>query len=287
MRPWGSALLVVTAWGQDFSQVRLEKATGGYRFTEGPVWSRDGNFLLFSDVPSNRILQIGVDGTGVARDKSNGASGNAFDAQGRLYTCETSGRRVIRMDKKGTVEVLASAYQGKKLNAPNDIVVRKDGHVYFTDPAFGSQTASRELDFHGVFHIPPKGEMEVIARPNGRPNGIALSPNGRVLYVSNSDERNVRAYDLDNKGSASGEREVVTGIEGVPGGIKTDEKGNLYVTAKELYVYSPQGKLIHTIEMPETPSNLAFGGGDWMTAFITARTSVYRTVLPVKGAVQH
>ncbi|HLY18675.1 MAG TPA: SMP-30/gluconolactonase/LRE family protein, partial [Bryobacteraceae bacterium] len=217
----------------------------------------------------------------------NGAAGNAFDAQGRLYTCETHARRVTRTDKKGRVEVLADKWDGKRLNAPNDIVVNKSGHVYFTDPAFGNQTAARELEFYGVFHITPKGQLSVIAKPAGRPNGITLSPNGRILYVANSDERNIRAYDVGRDGEVSGERVAVSGIDGIPDGLRTDEKGNLYVAAKGIAVYRPDGKLLATIPLAETPSNCAFGDADFQSLYITARTSLYRVRLGVKGAAQY
>ena len=158
------------------SERHVEKVAHGFRFTEGPVWSRDG-YLLFSDIPGGKIMKLCSDGaTEVYREASNGAAGNAFDAQGRLYTCETHARRVTRTDKKGRIEVLADKWDGKRLNAPNDIVVSKSGHVYFTDPAFGNQQDTRELDFYGVYHISPKGQLSVIAKPAGRPNGIALSP---------------------------------------------------------------------------------------------------------------
>jgi gluconolactonase len=185
--------------------------------------------------------------------------GNRFDAQGRLYTCESHSRRVTRTDKKGKVEVLAERWQGKRLNAPNDLAVRKEGDVYFTDPAFGNQQDTRELDFFGVYHISRKGELEVIAKPKGRPNGIALAPDGRTLYVSNSDEKNVRVYDLDKSGAASNERILISGIEGVPDGICVDEKGDLYVAANQIQVYSPEGKPLGPIRTEETPSNCAFG----------------------------
>jgi gluconolactonase len=183
---------------------------------------------------------------------------------------------------------LASRFEGKRLNAPNDIIVRRDGHVYFTDPAFGAQQDARELDFYGVFHITPKGELEAVAKWKTRPNGITLSPNGRTLYVSDSDQRLVRAYDLDGKGVASNERVVVEKISGVPDGIRTDEKGNLYVAAKSVYVYSlPNARLLGEVPVGETPSNIAFGDPDLETLFITARTSVYRVRLGVKGALQY
>ena len=272
---------------QDFSDLKIDKVAAGFRFTEGPVWSREG-FLLFSDIPNDKILRFAPGKRGeVFREKSDGANGNTFDAQGRLYSCESRTSRVTRADKKGKIEVLAEKWEGKRLNAPNDIVVRKDGHLYFTDPAFGGSTDQRELDFYGVYHITPKGQMELIAKPKGRPNGLALSANGRVLYVDNSDERNVRAYDLDRNGKASNERIVVSGIDGVPDGMKVDEKGNLYVTAKGVAVYSPEGKLLTTIEVAETPANCAFGDPDFQTLYITARTSLYRVRLNVKGSVQY
>ncbi len=272
---------------QDFSNIKVERVAAGRRFTEGPAWSREG-YLLFSDAPADLILRW-TPGMGVSesRGNSNGANGNAFDSQGRLYTCETRGRRVIRAGKDGKIEVLAEKWQGKRLNAPNDIVVRKDGHVYFTDPAFGQQADTRELDFFGVYHISPKGEMEVVAKPAGRPNGIALSPDGKILYVANSDDRNLRAYDVDRNGKAANERVVVSRIDGVPDGIKVDERGNIYVTAQGVAVYSPSGKLLTTIEFTETPANCAFGDADFQTLYVTGRTSLYRVRLTVKGAVQY
>jgi len=272
---------------QDLGKSKVEKAAGGFRFTEGPAWSREG-FLLFSDIPNNRMHRfVGGKPTTVFRKPSEGANGNAFDAQGRLYTCESRTRRVTRTDRKGKVEVLAEKWEGKRLNAPNDIVVRRDGHAYFTDPAFGSQADARELDFYGVYHITPKGELKLVARWTGRPNGIAFSPNGRVLYVAGSDERNVRAYDVGRDGEASNERVFVSGIDGIPDGLATDEKGNLYVAARGIAVYSPDGRRTDLLEMPETPSNCAFGDADLQSLFITARTSLYRIRLDVKGALQY
>ncbi|HYL38897.1 MAG TPA: SMP-30/gluconolactonase/LRE family protein [Bryobacteraceae bacterium] len=280
-------LVALSAAAQDFSEIRLDKVASGYLFTEGPAWSRDG-YLVFSDVPANKLLELkpGQKAT-LLRENSNGAMGNAFDAQGRLYSCETHLRRVTRTDKRGKVDVVAERYEGKRLNAPNDIAIRKDGQVYFTDPAFGSQQDGRELDFYGVYRVTPRGELEVIAKPKGRPNGIAISPNGRTLYVTNSDERNVRAYDLDRSGAASNERMLVAKIEGIPDGIRVDEKGNLYVAANKIEVYTPEGKPLGSIALAEQPSNCAFGDEDLESLYITARTSVFRVRLNVKGSVQY
>ncbi len=276
-------LLAGTGGAQDFAHIRIDKVAAGYAFAEGPAWSPMG-FLIFSDIPNNKLLQfMPGEAASVFRENSNGANGNRFDMQGRLYTCESHSRRVTRTDKKGKVEVLAERWQGKRLNAPNDLAVRKDGDVYFTDPAFGNQQDARELDFFGVFHISRKGELEVVAKPKGRPNGIALAPDGRTLYVSNSDERNIRAYDLDKSGAASNERILISGIEGVPDGICVDEKGNLYVAANQLVAFSSEGKPIGKIATEETPSNCTFGDADLASLYITARTTVYRARFDARG----
>ena len=188
MRFAALALLIAGALGaQDFSEARIEKSAAGFRFVEGPVWSREG-FLLVQQ--RHRITRS------VRWFPASAPSCSATTRRGRLeipmmrkvalYLRKPSARRVIRMDKKGKIEVLAEKWEGKRLNAPNDIVVRRDGHIYFTDPAFGEQSDTRELDFYGIYHINPKGIMEVAAKPKGRPNGIAFSPSGRILYVTNS-----------------------------------------------------------------------------------------------------
>ncbi|HEV2689768.1 MAG TPA: SMP-30/gluconolactonase/LRE family protein [Bryobacteraceae bacterium] len=280
-------LFAASVSAQEFTDLRIERVAAGYTFTEGPVWSREG-FLVFSDVPNNKLFEFkpGAQAS-VFRADSNGANGNTYDVQGRIYSCESHTRRVTRADKRGKIEVLAERFQGKRFNAPNDIVVRKDGHIYFTDPAFGNQQDARELDFFGVYHLSHRGELEVIAKPKGRPNGIAISPNGKILYVTNSDERNVRAYDLAGNGAASNERVLISGIEGVPDGIRVDEKGNLYVAAAKIEVYTAEGKPLGSVAMQETPSNCAFGDPDFGSLYITARTSVYRVRLNVKGSVQY
>lgn len=285
--------LAVAVWfalglaaAQDLANVEVARVATGYQFTEGPAWSHDG-YLLFSDIPASKIMKLTSAGVTTFREKSNGTNGNTFDTHGRLYSCEGEGRRVVRTDRGGKLEALAEKFEGKRLNSPNDIVVRKDGNVWFTDPAFGSSEKTRELDFYGVYHLSPKRVLEVIARPKGRPNGIALSPDGRILYVDNSDEKNVRAYDLDKEGQATNERVLVSGIDGVPDGMKVDEKGNLYVTANGVAVFSPQGKPLGIIPIPEVPANCAFGDPDLQTLYVTARTSLYRVRLDVKGSVPY
>jgi sugar lactone lactonase YvrE len=280
-------LVASAAFAQDFSDIRVETIAREMHYAEGPVWSLEG-FLLFSDTVTDRIEKW-VPGKGVSEfsSRAGGVNGNAYDDQGRLYTCEFRERRVTRMARNGKLDVLAARYEGKRLNAPGDIVVRHDGNVYFTDPAFGNQQDSRELDFYGVFRITTRGELEAIAKWNTRPHGVALSPNGRLLYVSDADARLVRVFDLDRGGSASNERVFIPKIEGVPSGLRTDQKGNLYVAAKYLSVYSPGGELLHDIQLSQPPSNLAFGDADFSTLYVTARNAVYRIRIGVKGALPY
>lgn len=274
-----AALLLVPGtalFGQEPWRFVSEKVAAGFRFTEGPAWSKDG-FLVFSDTPSDQLLKWVPGRKAEAfRQNASGPSGNVFDAQGRLYTCETRARRVTRSDKNGAVEVIADRWEGKRLNAPAGIAVSKSGHVYFTDPAFGYQSDERELDFYGVYHVPPKGPIEVVARPAGRPHGIALAPNGRTLYVSNADEHNVRAYDVDRSGAVSNERVLISNIAGVPGGLCVDEKGNLYVAANGIGIYTPQGQLEHTIEMTDPVSACTVVDSEPLSIFATSRGTVYR-----------
>jgi gluconolactonase len=267
--------------------LRVERVASGLTYAEGPLWSREG-FLLYSDAPRDKIYKLSSNEKPVVfREDTHGAMGLMFDAQGRLYMCETKGRRVTRLDKKGNLEVLAELWQGKKLNAPNDVVVRKDGNVYFTDPAFGNQQDHRELDFYGVYRISPKGEVSLVAKPAGRPNGITISPNGRTLYVTNSDEHNLRAYDLDKEGSATGERILISNIEGAPGGVRVDEKGRFYIAARAVFVYDSNGKRTGRIPIGDQASNLTWGDNDFGTLYVSTRGLVLRIRLETKGSVQY
>jgi gluconolactonase len=283
-----SAFLFSACLGaQDFSEVQFERNAIGLRYGEAPLWSKSVGGVLFADVPNNRI-QAFIPGKGVGnyKDQLQGPSGLAYDADGRLIVAETRGRRIIRYpaDSEKPFEVLADKFEGKRFNAPNDVVVRKDGHVYFTDPAFGSQSDTMELNFYGIYHLTPKGELALVAKPKGRPNGLALSPNGKILYVSNTDERRIYAYELDGRGRASGERILVAKTEGIPHGIETDEKGNLYVAEDGLRVYTPAGKPIETLRLSEKPSNLAFGDPDGLTLYVTTKSGLFRTRVKVGGA---
>ncbi|MBV9507129.1 MAG: SMP-30/gluconolactonase/LRE family protein [Acidobacteriia bacterium] len=270
--PW----LWLGASAQDFTLAAISKIATGYRFTEGAAWSKDG-FLIFSDTAKNQLFKwVPGHAAEIFRENANGPSGNVFDAQGRLYTCETRARRVTRTDRNGNIEILAERWEGKRLNAPSAIAIAKSGQVYFTDSAFGYQSDNRELDFYGVYRIPQKGPLQLVAKLPGRPRGVALSPNGRTLYVSEADDHRVLAYDLDRNGEASGERILIADTEGVPGGISVDEAGNLYVAANGVSVYNSEGRLLRTIPTRDPASSVSFGDADSKSLFVTARGDLYR-----------
>ena len=276
--------LAVWACGQDSPASSILIVGKGFTFTAGAAWSKDG-YLIFSDTPADKLYKFKPGGEmEIFRDQANGPSGNAFDSQGRLYTCETHSRRVTRTDKTGHVDVVAERFQGKRLNAPIDLVIGKSDHIYFTDPAFGEQSDHRELDFYGVYHVAPKGEIRLVAKPAGRPNGIALSPNGRTLYVANTDDRNVRAYDVAGSGDTSNERVLIPRLDGVPYGIRVNEKGDLYVAiSKGIAIFGADGRPIHTIPLFERPSSLAFGEADGKSLYVTARAQIFRIRLEPKA----
>jgi gluconolactonase len=270
-----------------FQDVQAERVATGLQYADGMVWAHEG-FLAFTDVTKKTIYRLDP-GTAPkpTEEDSNAAQGLAYDTQGRLYICEPGTRRVARMDRKGKIETLVDAFEGKKLNSPNDVIVRRDGQVYFTDPAFASAIDTRELDFNGVFHVTPKGEIEAIAKWKTRPNGIALGNDGKTLYVGDADRHAVVAFDVDNHGAASNPRDLIKNIEGVPNGIRTDVTGRLYVAARGLHVYSSDGKLLQTMLTGEIVTNCAFGDNDFETLYVAGRKAIYRIRLGVKGALQY
>jgi gluconolactonase len=276
---------------QDSPNIEIEKVAGGFQFVDGLIWSR-GGYLLAADVRQNELYRIDQKARPQPfKDHNGGVSGLAYDLQGRLYLCESVARRVSRMGKVGDTaapaEEFAAGFQGKKFNSPNDIVVRRDGQVFFTDPAFGSAADHRELDFNGIFHVNPKGEIDVVAKWQTRPNGIALSADGKLLYVSDSDRHAVVAFDVGRNGETSNPRDVITKIAGVPGGIKTDVQGRLYVAARGISIYSAAGKLERTLLEVENLSNCAFGEADFDYLFMSARGNIFRANIGVKGALQY
>ena len=278
---------VSAAFAQNDQTIEVQAVSTNLRYPDGLAWSKAGGYLVIADSAKKEIYRLDP-GTPPkpTHQNTNGVQGVAYDSQDRLYFCEALARRVTRLDKSGKPEVVVEKYQGKKFNSPNDLVVRRDGNIYFTDPAFASALEKRELDFNGIFRVTPKGETELVAKWATRPNGITLSPDGKILYVSDSDRRAVAAFDLDKAGAATNQRDVVTKTEGIPGGIRTDEKGNIYVAAFGVSVYTPQGRKTRTLLAGEQTANIAFGGDDLETLYISSRKSVFQVHLEVKGAPQ-
>lgn len=271
---------------QDLVNFQVDTVAKGLGYAAGPAWAPEG-YLVFSDTPGSKIMKISPRGTEVLRDNSGGPSGNAFDQRGRLYTCETHTRRVTRMEPGGKVQVLAERFEGKRFNAPNDLVVTDNGHVYFTDPAFGNQQDTRELSHFGLYNITPDREVRLMAKYEGRPNGICLSHDRKTLYVTNSDERNLRAYTIARDGTLSGEHIAISKIEGVPNAVCTDDKGRLYVAAGSLKLYSRERNPLKEIPLHLTPSGMVFGDAGLSTLYVTARSLVYRVQLEWKGAASN
>ncbi|MBI1926762.1 SMP-30/gluconolactonase/LRE family protein [Candidatus Poribacteria bacterium] len=294
---WLSSCLSIGIFGVVNSQADLgdilagepERIATGFQFTEGPVWHPDG-YLLFSDIPANRIVKWTSDGNvQTFRDPSGHSNGLTYDRQGRFIACEHGNRRVSRTEPDGTITVLAERYQGKRLNSPNDVVVKSDGSIYFTDPPYGVAAEQRELDFQGVYRIAPDGTLTLLVDDFDRPNGLAFSPDEKILYIDDSARRHVRAFDVQADGTLANGRVLVDmaiDAEGVPDGMKVDVAGVLYVTgAGGTWVVSPKGEHLGTIVTPELPANCAFGDSDRKTLYITARTSVYRVRLKTETLV--
>jgi gluconolactonase len=284
---------------------QLEKVAGGFPFTEGPVWAREG-YLLFSSPDLNTIFRWSPEGqVDVYRPKSGytganigeyhqpGSNGLTFDREGRLTICEHGNRRVTRLEKRGNLTVLADSYEGKRLNSPNDLVYRSDGALYFTDPPFGLPKVfndpRKELPFSGVFLV-KDGRVALVSEDLGGPNGLAFSPDEKYLYVGNWDtaRKVVMRYPVRSDGALK-KGDVFFDMTASPGedaidGMKIDRAGNLYVTGPGgIWILSPDGKHLGTIKVPEQPHNLAWGDEDGKTLYVTALTSIYRIRLNIEG----
>jgi gluconolactonase len=276
----------------------VERLATGFDFTEGPIWNAEGNYLLFSDMVGDvRRRWDEQDGVTEVARPSNKGNGMTYDAEGRLIVCEHSTSQVVRQRPDGSFETIASHYQGKELNSPNDVVVKSDGSIYFTDPTFGRVSGfgverEQELDFQGVYRLPASdGDLQLLADDFEQPNGLCFSPDESLLYVNDTPRAHVRLFDVQSDGTLANGRlffeDIGRGVieEGVPDGVKCDERGNIYVTGPGgVWVISPEAEHLGMIEMPENVHNLNWGGPDWRTLYLTCITSLYRVQMKVPGA---
>ncbi|MDX1983580.1 MAG: SMP-30/gluconolactonase/LRE family protein [Bryobacteraceae bacterium] len=283
----------------------IEKLAGGFLFTEGPIWRRDGH-LIFSDIPANTMYKwtpsgevsvfrkpSGFDGAEWPQGAFVGSNGLTLDPEGRLVICEHGNRRMTRLEHDGSLTVLASHFEGKRLNSPNDCVYKSDGALYFTDPPYGmvkqDEDPAKELDFNGLFRL-KDGVLSLLYKGVRRPNGLAFSPDEKYLYLANSDpDRRIWMRFPVLADGALGEGELFADLSsrsepGNPDGMKIDTNGNLYCTGPGgTHIFNPAGERIGVIVTPEIPANLHWGDADGRTLYITARTGLYRIRLNATG----
>jgi gluconolactonase len=275
----------------------VEQIATGFTFTEGPIWMRDGS-LHFSDMPADKRRRWHPDeGVTVLRDPSNKCNGMTLDNDGNLIVCEHVTSSVVRERPDGTRETLATQWQGKELNSPNDVIVASDGSIIFTDPTYGRMPGfglerEQELDFQGVYRLPAGGgELELLVDDFAQPNGLCFSPDESLLYVNDTDRAHIRVFDVgpDHKLSNGrvfagniGDGDLAKG--GLVDGMKADERGNIYVTGPEgVWVFGPDGEHLGVIKVPESTGNLNWGDDDWRTLYIPSSTSIYRVRMKVAG----
>ena len=281
------------------SLAKVERLATGFRWAEGPVWLGDTRALVWSDVPGNCMYKWDEEtgGTSIFRKPSNNANGNTRDRQGRIVTCEHLTRRVTRTEIDGRITVLADSFQGKRLNSPNDVVVKSDGSVWFTDPHFGiggfyeGEKAQAELPFN-VYRVDADGTISVAAEGINQPNGLAFSPDESILYIveCRSEPKRFLAYDVVNAKTLGNKRMLIDAGRGAPDGFRVDIDGNLWCGwgmgqhgMDGVHIFNPQGKPIGRIDLPERCANLCFGGVHRNRLLMTASTSVYSLFVNTQG----
>lgn len=279
----------------------VERVATGFTFTEGPVWNQEGQFLLFSDMPGDvRRRWSEREGVVELRRPNNKGNGMVYDAEGNLLVCEHVTSSLVRERPDGVRETLAWHYRGRYLNSPNDVITRSDGTIYFTDPTYGRAEGfgiprRQDLSFQGVYRIAPDGgdPVLVVAEDEfAQPNGLCFAPGERQLYINDTERALIRIYEVEADGSLSGGRAFFEGIgrgvieEGIPDGMKVDERGNVWVTGPGgVWVISPEAEHLGILEVPENVGNLAWGGRDWSMLYLPSSTSLYR--VPTRVASDH
>jgi gluconolactonase len=274
----------------------VERLCTGFKFTEGPIWNAREQCLYFSDMPSDIRRRWTEKGGAVeVRNPSNKCNGMTYDASGNLYVCEHATSKLIMETVSGDRRVLASHWQGKELNSPNDVVLRSDRMVYFSDPIYGRVPVfgverSQELDFQGLFRLAPDGKLHLESDDFDAPNGLCFSPDEKLLYVNDSARAHIRVFPVGSDGTLGKSRlfarRIGTGefASGLVDGMKCDERGNVYVTGpRGIGVFSPAGQHLGVIGMPEHAGNLNWGGRDWDELYCACSTSIYRVKLKVRG----
>jgi gluconolactonase len=262
------------------AKAKVEKLAGDFRFTEGPAVDAKGN-VYFSDIPNNRIHIWSIEGKlSTFRENSGGANGLFFDKQGNLIACEGGNRQVTSIAPDGKVTVLADKYDGKKLNSPNDLWVDPDGGVYFSDPRYGAKKDLEQDGFHVYYISADRKTVTRVINDLKTPNGVLGNAKNKLLYVADPGDRKTYVYPILGAGKL-GEKKVFA--EQGSDGMTLDERGNVYLTGRGVVVFSPEGKMLQTIDVPEGPANMCFGSEDRKTLFITARTSLYAVKMQVSG----
>ena len=273
----------------------VKKLAGGMKFTEGPVWLPKEKKVVFSDIPNSKLMQWSAAGGLSEFRQSEQSNGNILDLDGRLITCQHSGRNLVRTEPDGKITILVDQFDGKRFNSPNDVAIRSDGTLWFTDPAWGL-TGPHEIPGHWVYKLDPKsGKVEAIVKDLPMPNGIVFSPDETRIYIADTGGNTrhpdpkfhklpavIRCYEVTAEGNLGKKLfEIPEGSDG----MKVDAAGNLYTTyAGKVNIFSRDGKKLQSIELPEGPANLCFGDDDFRTLYITARTSLYSLRMKNAGA---
>lgn len=278
----------------------VERLATGFTFTEGPIWNKDGNYLLFSDMPGDvRRRWSEQDGVEEVMRPSNKCNGMVYDSGGNLLVCEHVTSSLVRERPDGSRETLATHYQGKELNSPNDVVTRSDGTIYFSDPSFGRMPGfglerDQELGFQGVYRMAAGGGEPELALPEEefkQPNGLCFSPDESLMYINDTPGALIRVYNVQPDGTLINGRLFFDGIgsgvieEGIPDGMKCDERGNIWVTGPGgVWVISAAAEHLGVVEVPENVGNLGWGGADWKDLYLPSSTSLYRVRTKVASA---